>query len=109
MATLRPSHSMLVMHSYGQLVRHAPLPVHLSGSTRATSGSSSANPFLSSAADWATAASPAATLSPTVRGLWQQPAIITPSTTVSTGRSLGWISLKLPIGTDGFFNEIHPK
>ncbi len=40
-----------------------------------------------------TADSPDATHSVAVFGPWQAPAIITPSTTVSTGRSLGWISL----------------
>ena len=34
-----------------------------------------------------------ATLSAEVLGPWHVPAIITPSTTVSTGRNFGWISL----------------
>ena len=53
-------------------------------------------PFLRTAALWVTAARPDPTLSDEVFGPWQAPAMSTPSTTVSTGRSLGWISLKNP-------------
>ena len=64
--------------------------------TTATSGSSSAKPFFRMTALWVTAASPEATLSLEFFGPWQAPAMNTPSTTVSTGRSFGWISLKNP-------------
>ncbi len=66
----------------------------------ATSGSSSAKPFLRMTALWVTAARPEATLSLEFFGPWQAPAMKTPSTTVSTGRSLGWISLKKPSLSD---------
>ena len=74
----------------------SPQAVQASASTIATSGSSSAKPFLRMTALWVTAARPEATLSAEVLGPWQAPAMKTPSTTVSTGRSLGWISLKKP-------------
>ena len=48
-----------------------------------------------------TAARPEATLSLEFLGPWQAPAMYTPSTTVSTGRSLGWISLKNPSRPSG--------
>src|ERR1035437_3488264 len=76
---------------YGQASRHLPHQVHLSGSTVATSGSSSATPFLRTEALWVTAASPEATLSAELLGPWQAPAMSTPSTTVSTGRGVGGV------------------
>src|SRR5664280_3363085 len=82
-ATSRPLSASCDIAPYGHEVSHLPHHVHLSGSTIATSGSSSATPFLRTDALWVTAASPEATLSAELFGPWQVPAMRTPSTMVS--------------------------
>ena len=102
-ASAFPSVPVIAIAPNGHDATQSPQPVHASPFTTATCGSSSARPSLSIAALCVTAASPEATLSLEVFGPWQAPAMKTPSTTVSTGRSFGWISLKKPSRPTGSF------
>src|SRR5664279_6630288 len=100
-AISRPARLVIPIAAYGHASRHFPQAVQASVATVATSGSSSAKPLRRIAALWVTAARPDATLSDEDFGPWQAPAISTPPTTVSTGRSFGWISLKKPSEPSG--------